>query len=458
MSRGRGPRSRPRAVRPGRHQEALDVATRALAAYTDSSPLLVAAGRATIAVGGRGSRRAGLELLRRALAVDPDDVDALSVLGVALMHTVSHGDEGERLLDRAVELAPDDPGAAYSRALALEHRSIVRYDKAHAAVLRALELAPHDPEVRLLKAKVDLGRVGWVNGSGRAEVADDLRAILADDPENAEAAYLLARTEVKTNRAEVAHDFQRVVRIDPRHGDANAQVDSVLVGPLRQAAYWWLWLLVAVQALLLWRGADGAAAAPVAAAAAGPAGSVTPTWPRRCSSAPAAVGAGGWGSRPSGSVCPVATAATGARRPASPARASAGPRVAPSAEPPAGPAPPAAPRRTAHWPAAAAGAVAASARWRRRQRRGLRRRRRRRRRWWPRYTDSPRVSDGQVINAKGYAASATPTGSSSSPRCSADLQHPAAQSGPRGRRDHRGRPLAPGAASPATGRRSRCSC
>ena len=338
----------------GRHQEALDVATRALAAYTDSSPLLVAAGRATIAVGGRGSRRAGLELLRRALAVDPDDVDALSVLGVALMHTVSHGDEGERLLDRAVELAPDDPGAAYSRALALEHRSIVRYDKAHAAVLRALELAPHDPEVRLLKAKVDLGRVGWVNGSGRAEVADDLRAILADDPENAEAAYLLARTEVKTNRAEVAHDFQRVVRIDPRHGDANAQVDSVLVGPLRQA-YWWLWLLVAVQALLLWRGAEGAAAAPVAAAAAGPAGSVTPTWPRRCSSAPAAVGPAAGGSRPSGSVCPVATAATGARRPASPARASAGPRVAPSAEPPAGPAPPAAPRRTAHWPAVGGG-------------------------------------------------------------------------------------------------------
>ena len=223
----------------GRHQEALDVATRALAAYTDSSPFLVAAGRATIAVGGRGSRRAGLELLRRALAVDPDDVDALSVLGVALMHTVSHGDEGERLLDRAVELAPDDPGAAYSRALALEHRSIVRYDKAHAAVLRALELAPHDPEVRLLKAKVDLGRVGWVDGSGRAEVADDLRVILADDLENAEAAYPLARTEVKTNRAEVAHDFHRVVRIDPRHGDANAQVDSVLVGPLGQA-YWWL--------------------------------------------------------------------------------------------------------------------------------------------------------------------------------------------------------------------------
>jgi len=243
----------------GRHQEALDVATRALAAYTDSSPLLVAAGRATIAVGGRGSRRAGLELLRRALAVDPDDVDALSVLGVALMHTVSHGDEGERLLDRAVQLAPDDPGGAYSRALTLEHRSIVRYDKAHAAVLRALELAPHDPEVRLLKAKVDLGRVGWVNGSGRAEVADDLRAILADDPENAEAAYLLARTEVKTNRAEVAHDFQRVVRIDPRHGDAIAQVDSVLVGPLRQA-YGWLWFLVAVQAMLLWRGADWGAA------------------------------------------------------------------------------------------------------------------------------------------------------------------------------------------------------
>ena len=183
------------------------------------------------------------------------------MLGVALMHTVRQGKEGERLLDRAVQLAPHDADVAYARALSLEHRSILRWDKAHEAVGRALELAPHDPRVRLLKAKVDLGRVGWLDDSGRAAVAEDLRGILAADPGNVEAAYLLARCEVKPDRVEV-EDLHRVVRMDPLHGEAIAKVDAVLVGPVRQA-YWVLWSLVALQAVLLRRGADWGAALKV---------------------------------------------------------------------------------------------------------------------------------------------------------------------------------------------------
>lgn len=226
---------------------------RTLATHPDSPQLLAEAARARLAMGGRANLKHAIELLRRAVAQEPDDPATTALLGVTLMATLTQAAEGEALLERACELAPLDPQIAYAHAFGLSQRSVVRWDKA-AAVMRAVELAPDDPKVLLLKATIDYGRLSPFDNVGRERLVEDIRGILAVDPGNADAAYLLAKAGPAAAPAgEIAARFHEAVRLDPRHADAVARVDSSLVAPLR-SAYWVLWVLVVVQAVLLSRG------------------------------------------------------------------------------------------------------------------------------------------------------------------------------------------------------------
>lgn len=237
----------------GRPQEALAVVEKALATYPDSADLLVEAARARLAIGGRSHLKRATEMLRRAVSLEPDDPWATALLGTALLFTLTQAGEGEALLERACELAPLDPEIAYAQAFGLSQRSVVRWDKAHAAVMRAVALAPSDPKILLLKAKIELARLSPFDQAGRERLVEDIRGILAIDPTNADAAYLLAKAGPSVApAADVAARYHAAVRLDPRHAEAVARVDSSLVAPLR-SAYWTLWALVLLQAFLLWR-------------------------------------------------------------------------------------------------------------------------------------------------------------------------------------------------------------
>ncbi len=236
-----------------RPQAALDLVMPALAAHPDAPELLVEAARCRLAVGGRSSLGPAIDLLRRAVALEPENATAVALLGASLMVTFTRAREGEQLLDRACQMAPFDADVAYARAVALEQRSVLRWDKAHAAVRHAAALAPQNPQVLLLKARVDRGRLGPRDAQGRAALVTDIEAILAVDPGNADAAYLLAQvTGTGAGPAARAESFRQAVRLNPLHGNAIHQVDSSLVAPLR-GGYWVVWFLVLLQGVLLWR-------------------------------------------------------------------------------------------------------------------------------------------------------------------------------------------------------------
>lgn len=57
---------------------------------------------------------ASIALTKRALALDPDYVEALEHLGMIEVSRRQHFDEGLELLRRAVDLRPDDAGLWYS--------------------------------------------------------------------------------------------------------------------------------------------------------------------------------------------------------------------------------------------------------------------------------------------------------------------------------------------------------
>ncbi|HLF71453.1 MAG TPA: hypothetical protein VI759_04810 [Dehalococcoidia bacterium] len=63
---------------------------------------------------GRGRVDDAIFMARQALARDPDYVDALSYVGTTLVTRRLSYQEGLDLLERALELAPDDPGVNYS--------------------------------------------------------------------------------------------------------------------------------------------------------------------------------------------------------------------------------------------------------------------------------------------------------------------------------------------------------
>lgn len=239
-----------------RHDEVLSLLGPVAPGHPDDPDLLAELARAHLHLGGRRHHRTGLDLARRALALDPDDPYLLALLGQALTVSPTRWEEARSLLAAAVERAPQDPHLHLARAQALEQMSLVRYDEALAAADRAVELAPRDVDALLLRATVLQQKYNPFHEAEKAEALAAVRAVLAEDPANAEAAFLLAKIDTPLTGAQAAASYHEAVRRDPRHRGAIAKVDSVLVAPLR-TGYWTLWLLTGIQAVLLARGVDG---------------------------------------------------------------------------------------------------------------------------------------------------------------------------------------------------------
>lgn len=123
------------------------------------------------------------DYLRKAVALSPNDPDALNELGYLYADESIHLDEALRLTRRAVKLKPDD--GAIVDSLGWAQYKLKRYDDAVKTLERAVELNPGEAELRyhLGAAYLKTGQVP------KARV--ELRKALYIDSDMTEAAALL---------------------------------------------------------------------------------------------------------------------------------------------------------------------------------------------------------------------------------------------------------------------------
>lgn len=137
----------------GLESEALDVLDRAIAADPDNIDLLYF--RAMT-----GHQFGHLDILeqdlRRILELEPDNADALNALGYTLTDQTDRHEEALALIQQALEIKPGE--AAYIDSMGWVQFKLKNYEAAERHLRRALEMMP-DPEVA-----AHLGEVLWVMG------------------------------------------------------------------------------------------------------------------------------------------------------------------------------------------------------------------------------------------------------------------------------------------------------
>ena len=146
----------------GRNDDAYAVLVDGLAAHPDQPELLYEAGLLAERV---GNFEVGEADLRRLIKLKPDYAHAYNALGYSLADRNQHLDEAQQLIDKALELAPDDPFILDSKGWVLFRRgdAIGAVDVLTKAFkLRAdPEIAAHLGEVLWTMGRKDEARVTW---------------------------------------------------------------------------------------------------------------------------------------------------------------------------------------------------------------------------------------------------------------------------------------------------------
>ncbi len=143
-------------------QQAVDVYTDGLLAKPDDPDLLYA--RAMLAV---AMDRVDLleQDLRRILTADPDHVDALNALGYTLADRTERFDEAQSLIERALQLRPDEPAILDSMGWLLfrkgDAQSAEPYLRQALEGVFDAEIAAHLGEVLWMLDKKDEARQIW---------------------------------------------------------------------------------------------------------------------------------------------------------------------------------------------------------------------------------------------------------------------------------------------------------
>jgi len=137
----------------GEYRAARDLLDERLEEVPDSIELLYARSLAHEKLGDIAAVEADL---RAILAMDADNASALNALGYSLTNHTDRYEEAQRLIERALALAPDDAAIIDSLGWVLYHRG--QHEQALAELRRAAALLP-DPEVA-----AHLGEVLWVMG------------------------------------------------------------------------------------------------------------------------------------------------------------------------------------------------------------------------------------------------------------------------------------------------------
>jgi predicted O-linked N-acetylglucosamine transferase (SPINDLY family) len=186
-----------------------------------SSPQLEAA-RAGLAAQRAGRLDEAIAHYRRALALEPGMVVALSNLGGALVALQRHG-EAEPLLRRALALAPDYAPALTNLAAALN--ALGQWEEALPLLEHTLAAAPgYGPALlNLGQALLHLGR--FAAGIAR------LREAVAAEPASVAAHQALAQALVRTNRlSEAIGVWQAAIALAPERPGLHAELGSALAG------------------------------------------------------------------------------------------------------------------------------------------------------------------------------------------------------------------------------------
>lgn len=164
----------------GLAQQALGVYDLALGQEPDNADLLYA--RAMLAVG--MGQVASLERdLRRILIADPDHVDALNALGYTLADRTDRFDAAASLIERALQLRPDDPAILDSMGWVLYRQG--QPEKAEGFLRQALdqgfdaEIAAHLGEVLWALGRQDEARAIWRHALDEAPDHEYLLRVLS---------------------------------------------------------------------------------------------------------------------------------------------------------------------------------------------------------------------------------------------------------------------------------------
>jgi TolB-like protein len=155
--------------------------------------------------------------LEQALAIDPDNVRALSGLSVALLQSNQDLKRSRELAERAVQIAPNASLAHY--ALAWAYEVYAEFDKAGLAYERAIALDPLNTVLRRVRALHINAILGDYEGVKTAEAA--CRGCSSDDYYvYAMAAYIAARRggtdDQVRESAKVFHEMTKQIEVRPR--------------------------------------------------------------------------------------------------------------------------------------------------------------------------------------------------------------------------------------------------
>jgi len=148
-------------------------------------------------------------LLRRALAEDPTDAQAHTLLAFALLY---QGRETDALLEAqaAVRFAPDDPSGHYAGAIILTEME--KYSEALSAIRSAIRLVPEMPRYHAVMGNIYLRQREWQKALDAAETG------LRFDSENIQCNNIRAMALVKLGRqAEAGQSLESILALNPEN-------------------------------------------------------------------------------------------------------------------------------------------------------------------------------------------------------------------------------------------------
>lgn len=160
-----------------------------------------------------GRRAAAIECYKRGLELQPDNVEALKLLG-SLLKSRRRFNEALECFRRLVELQPETPLTLIDLGNALH----LCGDRAQAFAhwRQALVFAPNDPEVYC-----DAG-FGFCNAGELGEAADNFRAALRLNPGCVDAVFGLGTVASSAlNFVQAIEYFEAALAIDPNHRDTH---------------------------------------------------------------------------------------------------------------------------------------------------------------------------------------------------------------------------------------------
>jgi tetratricopeptide (TPR) repeat protein len=161
------------------------------------------------------------QLYQQILAFEPENADALHMLGV-LRHQCGEHDQAVVLISNAVVLCPSV--SAFHANLAEAHRAVGQFERAAAWCRTALRLCPEYPE-----AHCNLGLA--LQGQGRhAEACVHFRRALQLHPEfaNAHSNLGIALCELGELETALTH-FRRAVELDPKSASSRTNLGQALL-------------------------------------------------------------------------------------------------------------------------------------------------------------------------------------------------------------------------------------